>query len=259
MRLGALFLLLLLVLTLLSGCLQESQEEEQDPGWPSPPGEEEDRGPVVWGSMQEAVIRPGAPIRGGCVFNWVFTDAEGNAYIGTAAHCTALGERLRERDSEQMVGTVIFDSDDTPGADPRLDFALVQLDPEAVGHAHPAMLGGQVPAGVASPGEVMPGDLVVFYGHGETVGDNEALRERMGFIVQVDEREYRANMPAVEGDSGSPVLHESTGKALGMVSRYGVWDALDLEVPTTDVGPMVSWILEELAAAGLHVELAAVD
>ena len=35
------------------------------------------------------------------------------------------------------------------------------------------------------------------------------------------EQEYQADMPAVNGDSGGPLLHHETGAALGIISRYG--------------------------------------
>lgn len=259
MRLPAFLAVLLLLSALGSGCLQDGEgdgDKTSDPGDGEPvePGAVE----VEWGPRDEAIVRPGAPMQNGCVFNWLFTDADGTAFVGTAAHCTSLHERVRERESESVVGTVVFDSDETQGADPRLDFSLIRFDPGFEQQAHPAMLGFDGPSGVVSPGDVAVGDQVGFHGHGQYLGEQDETRDRMGVVMEVTEQEYRANMPAVEGDSGSPVLHVESGQALGIVSRYGVWDVLDAQVPSTDVGPLMVWVLEELEQAGFLVELATV-
>lgn len=257
MRLAPFFCSMMLLAVLLSGCIEDGNGGDEAPV--DPDGSDDGANgqvnrSVAWGALDEAVIRPGAAMDGGCTFNWLFTDRNGTAYIGTAAHCTNLLERIRERDTQTMVGTVVFDSDDTEGADPQVDFSLIQLDDNAVELAHPAMFGWEAPTGVADPGSLMIGDAVAFYGHGTYLGDQEETRARAGVLMEVSDREYRSNMPAVWGDSGSPVVHFQTGEALGIISRFGLDDGL----PTTDVGPLVVWILEELEKAGFEVELATV-
>ncbi len=259
MHRGALWLVSLLLLGGLAGCLQDGEQDEEDdpdPGFPPFPGGGNDT--VVWGDREGAVVRPGAPIEGGCVFNWLFTDENGGAYVGTAAHCTDLLARVRAGESGEVVGTVVFDSEDVDRADPRLDFSLIELDRSAVRLSHPAMLGFDGPGGVVSSSGIMAGDAVGFYGHGQVFGDEEATRDRTGVVVSVDEQEYRADMPATSGDSGAPVLHLQTGQALGMVSRFGIMDVLEQQVPTTDVGPLMEWVLQELATHGFDLELATV-
>lgn len=256
MRPAPFFCSILLLVVALAGCTDNGQDGEKPPDEPdegNDPDERTQNGTVSWGSLDDALIRPGAPIQNGCVVNWLFTDVEGNAYIGTAAHCTQLLERVRERDTETMIGTVVFDSDDTEDADASLDFSLIQLDNESVALAHPAMHGWDGPTGVAEPDALMAGDRLAFYGHGDYLGEQEPTRARMGLLLESSETEYRADMPAVWGDSGSPVVHFDTGEALGIISRFGLDDG---GLPTTDVGPLVVWILDELQNAGFKVELA---
>lgn len=211
---------------------------------------------IEWGDIASAPIRPGSSMNGFCTYNWVFTDAAGTAYIGTAGHCTdtvgelvALGDTDPETDS---IGVVVFDSDETMGADTLVDFALIRLNADRVAEAHPAMLGWDGPKGWVAAGEANAGDIVGLHGYGTVLGDREATRDRSGVLLDADEREYRADMPAVPGDSGSPLIHVASGKALGIISRFNTGDI----PPTTDIGPTMPFILSELEKAGFMVELA---
>jgi hypothetical protein len=239
-----------LALLALTGCIAAS------PGDVSLKQTDTDRAPdnatgeIEFASLDEAKLRPGASLGGYCTFNFVFTAPNGSAYVGTAAHCTdGPGERVELGDGTP-VGTVAFDSDDASVTD-RLDFALVELDADMLAATNPTVQGFEGPTGVSDPVEVSRGDGVGFHGHGVVLGETEATRDREGVLVEATSTEYRADMPAVNGDSGSPVLHES-GDALGIVSRYGAADA----PPTTDVGPTVAWIVDLLGEAGWQVSLA---
>ena len=204
----------------------------------------------AWGDLSSP-IRPGASLGGYCTYNWVFYDSvldEGQpptAYIGTAAHCTdEVGERVELGDSGQEIGTVVYDSDDAGSG---VDFSLIQLDDERVAQTNPQMLGWGGPRGAVTTGQLAIGDRVDVHGYGMVLGDFDQTRSRYGFLVNWSDDEYVADMPAVNGDSGAPLLHHDTGLALGIISRYG-FTALP---PSTDTGPMMPWIFRELAAAGL--------
>lgn len=216
---------------------------------PEPPA------PPAWGDPDAAPIRPGASLDGVCTLGFLFTDVAGRAYAGTAAHCTREGARVRVGDDAAEVGTVVFDSDTWPGADPHVDVALVLLDAEDVPRAHPRVLGWGGPTGVARPEALAPGDALGVYGHGLVVGEQEPTRARPGVLVGTIEGRYRADMAAVNGDSGGPVVSLETREAVGFVSRYG----LDGAPPTTDEGPLVAFALAELAKAGFEVALALDD
>ncbi|MFP5352311.1 MAG: trypsin-like serine protease [Actinomycetota bacterium] len=211
-----------------------------------------------WGP-EDAPLHPGSQAdteAGQCTFNFAFykPGSKGQApvaYIGTAAHCTEkLGEVVRNPEVGE-VGTVVYDSD---LVDSGVDFALIQLNPDVVAKTNPTVLGWGGPTRSVTPEDLALGDRVDVYGYGLLLGETEQTRPRYGVLMAYTEREYQANMPAVNGDSGAPLLHHETGAALGIISRYGL--AIP---PTTDMGPLMPWIFEELKAAGFaDVRLATV-
>ena len=207
---------------------------------------------------ESSPLRPGASLGGYCTFNWVFADVVDpvtepervpDAYIGTAGHCTdEAGERVQLGDGPE-IGTVVYDSDE---AGSEVDFSLIRIDAEMVGSTNPTMLGWGGPTGSVTTDDLAMGDQVDVHGYGILLGDLEPTRSRFGFLVNWTDDEYVADMPAVNGDSGSPLLHDETGKALGIISRYG----FAATPPSTDTGPMMPWIFRELQAAGFDVALA---
>ena len=210
-----------------------------------------------WGGP-ESPLRPGSSLGGYCTFNFVFY-APGTAktppkgYIGTAGHCTdEIGERT-ELTGLGEVGSVVYDSD---LVDSTVDFSLIELDPAIISKTNPTVLSWGGPTRPVTQEDLVQGDRVDVFGYGVGVGMFEQTRPRYGFLIDWDENEYRADMPAVNGDSGAPLIHHATGAALGIISRYGI----DGGLPSTDLGPLMPWILEELAEAGFgNVRLATVS
>lgn len=204
----------------------------------------------AWGPVETSPLRPGASLGGYCTFNFLYyTPGTATkapvAYIGTAGHCTdEVGERV-ENPAVGEVGTVVYDSDAAKSA---VDFSLVRLDPGVVEQANPQMFGWEGPTGVTELDALSAGDRIDVYGYGLGVGMFEQTRPRYGVLFDWDEHEYQADMPAVNGDSGAPLLHHPTGTAFGIISRYGL--PPEVLVPSTDHGPLMVWILEELAKAG---------
>ena len=198
-------------------------------------------------------LRPGASLGGYCTFNFVFygDGRPAPVYIGTAAHCT---ERVGERvalGSGPTIGTVVYDSDVAGSAS---DFTLVKIDADMVARTTPKMLGTGGPYGVATLKMLEMGDRLDLHGQGIGFSDVPELRTRFGYLTNWNTREYAADLPSVNGDSGAPLLHHESGFALGIISRYG---ATGLP-PSTDMGPLLSWILRELRAAGFSIRLATV-
>ncbi len=238
--------------------------------------------PPYAASPDEAVIRPGAgmidpgddtgdlpltELDAYCTYNWLFhelvePDPETGelptpkAYIGTAAHCTdEVGQRVATfgEGADDGFGTVVYDSDDIRSL---VDFSLIEIDADKVGLAHPQMFGDVAPTGYVDRGELAVGDVLRQSGYGLVLGQNDLTREgRFGVVTQVTEDEYVAQTMAQLGDSGSPFSLEEDGRAVGIVSRYG----FDQMPPSTDVGPLIPWILEHLADAGFTLELSTVD
>jgi hypothetical protein len=209
----------------------------------------------AWGD-EDSPLRPGASLGGYCTFNFVFyspaTKKEpAKGYIGTAGHCTdKIGEVVEQPDLGE-VGTVVYDSDLVQSG---VDFSLIELNEDIISKTNPEVFHWGGPTRSATPEDLAVGDQVDVYGYGVGVGSTEQTRPRSGVLVAFNEKEYQADMPAVNGDSGSPLIHHETGAALGIISRYGV-----AVPPSTDLGPLMGWIFEELDAAGFgDVELATV-
>jgi len=209
-------------------------------------------GGPAWGDVATAKLRPGASLGGYCTINFAFTDASNDVYFGTAAHCT---DEVGERVSTSGVGTwgtVVYDSDETAGANADVDFSLIKVDAGKVGDANPAMLGWNGPTGVATGTDLAFGRSVAFYGYGVGFGSVASLRAREGVLVSHTATTYKSDMPAVNGDSGAPIVDKETGRAVGIVSAYGIYTL----PPTTDNGPLMTFILDELDDAGFDVDLA---
>lgn len=239
----------------LTGCIGDPTEDPGVGQANATPGAENGTatpGSFDWAAPGEADLRPGSSLGGYCTFNFLFTSTTNHtAYVGTAGHCTEGPGETVELGSGTAVGEVVFDSDNHT-APAEMDFSLVELDASLVGQANPAMQGHEGPTGVLDPADASRGDGVDFYGYGVVLGQAEQTRPRSGVLVEITETTYRSDMPAVNGDSGSPIVHAPSGTALGIVSHYGISNA----PPTTDEGPTMAFILDELAKVGWDVELA---
>lgn len=191
-------------------------------------------------------IYPGARViiaGNSCTLNFVFTGS-GKTYVGTAGHCGNVGKEAKV--GGQLIGTVRFSrNDDT------LDFALIEILQTRTGEVDPAVKGFGRIAGAIEPAGTTFGDELYLHGHGVLLGDLPQTRSRSGLLVQDTDEWYSAQMPAVNGDSGGPVVHARSRKALGIVSAYGV----AYGQPTTDRGPTVAHILRALRAEGFNVSL----
>lgn len=211
----------------------------------------------AWGGA-DAPLRPGSSLNGSCTFNFVFytpgtAKKAPKGYIGTAGHCTdALGEEA-ELPGTGMIGTVVYDSDLVKGSE-GVDFSLIEIKPGFIGKTNPEVLVHGGPTRAATVEDFAVGDQVDVHGYGMGVGATEQTRPRSGVLFSWTEKEYQADMPAVNGDSGAPLIHHETGAALGIISRYGL-----TVPPSTDLGPLMTWIFEELDKAGFDVRLATAE
>lgn len=206
-----------------------------------------------WASPDLASIYPGASLGGYCTFNFLFTDDAGSAYIGTAGHCTdGPGERVQLGSTGETIGTVVVDSDTSSEMADSADFSLVRLDADRIDEANPTVPTWGGPTGVLTEDAASPGMPVGFHGYGLLFELFEPTRSRAGVLVQMSQTHYDSDMPAVNGDSGAPIVGLDSGLAIGVVSHYGVFDV----PPTTDEGPTVAFVLDQLAEAGWQVDLA---
>lgn len=187
-------------------------------------------------------IQPGAQVStpiGSCTLNFVFTTPT-KRYIGTAGHCGNVGQVARTSSPNQEIGPIVFS--ENQGA-PGIDFALIEIDPSRWGEIEPGVRTYGGPTGVTTSSETSAGDVLLVTGYGVGFGATAITRDRFGVLISDNPNEYTADMIAVQGDSGGPVLHSQTGKALGVVSRFN----LPL---STDRGPTVERILAKLRSNG---------
>lgn len=188
-------------------------------------------------------LQPGTEVEtdeGGCTLNFVFRDGA-NTYIGTAGHCIGrVGSRVSTPGHGEW-GTAVLDLGSP-------DFALLRVDPAKVGVVRAAVQHWGGPTGVAAPQETSAGDLLALYGYGVAFSLTEPTRAKQGVLLGDGPQTYTADTWAVFGDSGGPVLHKASGKALGIVSGFN----LPL---STDIGPTVADIQRALAARGYNVQL----
>lgn len=161
-------------------------------------------------------IQPGAQARsplGGCTMNFVFDDQDGTRYIAIAAHCIDVGQRLSGSDVGEF-GTCVwelFNADD--------DFALIEIDANRLDRVNPAMRGWGGPTGYTVSTETQQGDVLLFHGFGIVLGTTPVTRSRAGILTGDTTRQYSSQAPISPGDSGGPVLHKETGKALGLANN----------------------------------------
>lgn len=187
-------------------------------------------------------IQPGANVVIGsnsCTLNFVFETAT-KKYIGTAGHCGTVGKIAKSSSPSKDIGPIVYS--ENSGA-PGIDFALIEIDSSRWSEIQPAVRTYGGPVGATTPSETDVGDVVLVTGYGLGFSLTPTTRDRAGVLVQDNANEYVTNMVAVNGDSGGPVLHSKTGKALGTVSRYN----LPL---STDIGPTVERILAKLRNNG---------
>jgi hypothetical protein len=142
-------------------------------------------------------------------------------YIGTAGHCTDVGEEVTLIAAPGVlmnIGRTVRSYNDEIGK----DFALVEIYPDMVQYINPSMaiVGG--PQGVAQPAI---GDPVLHTGHGAAVGTGGT--PRAGVVAYTGDGDHNFNSAygwvgaATPGDSGSGVRHVG-GAAVGNLTHLVV-------------------------------------
>jgi hypothetical protein len=207
-------------------------------------------GPLQPGDYHETDV-------GGCTLGFLFQH-DGLPHFSTAAHCVlddegngGVGAAVRDIDGHP-IGSVAYVADPPgPDAGPDVtewDFAFVKVDsgrsvsPNMRGHA-------TYPTGTTSATETRTGDRLQFSGWGIGFDLTAPTRERrFGFLSGDDSELWFGVAPDIFGDSGGPVAHVPTGKALGLVSRLCVGGC-------TSEGPSVQGMAAKAAAQGFPVAL----
>ena len=200
-----------------------------------------------------ASIQPGDFMRQGdkgCTLGFVVTSGA-DTYFLTAAHCVDVPSEVSLVD-----GTVLGDAvvEGSPIADPPRpedDWALIRVRPHLVSSVVSTVRGGSAPSGVATESETRQGDLLKHSGYGIPWEITNLTREqRFGVLMFQDAATWASIGPDTFGDSGGPVVHVGTGKALGLVSRLCLGTC-------TSIGPSIEGIFARAAAAGYPLQLRA--
>lgn len=115
------------------------------------------------GDLQCTGIRPGARLTtpSTCTMNFVFTDPQGDLYIGTAGHCIETGQAAHISNIG-LIGTAVFSTGDGGVGD---DFALIKVNADKVALVNPEMCDWAGPTGVFN-GASITGRRVLHTGHG---------------------------------------------------------------------------------------------
>lgn len=245
-----------------------------------------------WAPPDRARITPGVQTitggRGQCTTNFVFTDADGEVYLGQAAHCAATDDELDGCRARTLplgtrvtftAGTTLFERGRVLGRGrlaysswrtmqergvrrPNLcafnDFALVRVDRRHRDRVNPTLPYWGGPTGLATA-EVRIGDSV--YGYGRSMLRAERSRLSRQAAVAMSDRvghsgwahTITGRSPGIPGDSGSAYV-DRQGRAVGTLStlRIGVifvWNGL------SDLARELTYARRHSGIRGLRLEL----
>lgn len=186
----------------------------------------------------------------GCTLNFVFDGVgalAGKVYMGTAAHCvSAVGDSVSSWPYDGFGTVAIIGSADSAST----DWGFIEVMPEFHRFVKAAVKGHPTyPTGVATRTETSEGDLLQFSGYGMGFGTTAPTQEkRVGALAAHERDRVLVVGPVIFGDSGGPVVHIPTGKAISLQSRLCVG-------PCSEVGPNYEDILAQAARSGFTVQL----
>lgn len=188
---------------------------------------------------------------GGCTLNFVFDGVgalEGNVYIGTAAHCvSAVGQSISSSPYQDFGTVAIIGSADRA----RSDWAFILVKAEFEQYVRAAVKGHpEFPTGIATMADTLPGHPIQLSGYGMVFGSTTPTQEqRVGVLTIHEVDRVQIAAPVIFGDSGGPIVHIPSGKALSLNSRLCAVGAC------TEIGPAYDNVMLQAAARGFTVEL----
>lgn len=218
---------------------------------------------IDWATGANVRIQPGMGIYdeeiGRCTLAFILVPP-GNAtiYALTAGHCIGqqgVGTRVLFRETHELLGTVVLRPSQS-----ELDFALIAIEESLRDSISPAVKHWTGPTRMPRLGEIVRGDLVCYYGQGSSL--DQPTPHRCGKIVGYTNHTVAGTIygsvaiqgSAAGGDSGTPVVHYSTGTAVGILVG-----ASPVMAETQIGGPTVCSILEFARQQGFNLRLAGTD
>ena len=232
-----------------------------------------------WADAASATIHPGVMTYtegAQCTANFVFTDGDGDVFLGQAAHCSGTGGATEtdgcdagslplgtpvEIEGATQPGTLVYNSwlamqaagEDDPEACAYNDFALVQIDPADVGRVNPSVPFYGGPTVVDRDG-VPTGEDVYSYGNSSLRLGLSPLSPKAGTSLGDTPEGWSHTVytatPGIPGDSGSAFLSED-GSANGVLSTVAL-APLAASNGVSDLGRMVDYA--NASGAGVTLE-----
>lgn len=195
-------------------------------------------------------VQPGVFIstdEGGCTLGFIYQGSGGRTYASTAAHCVSgEGDEVRLGSGEVFGRVKLRGNPDVTAA----DWALIEVAGAYVSSVKPSVVGHpSTPIDFTRASGTRLGDAVRLSGHGIGFSFTSPTREgRVGILTYDSNSEHAVAAPLVFGDSGGPIVHAETGRALGIVSRlcFGV---------CTEMGPTVQGIIAQVKDKGYIISL----
>jgi hypothetical protein len=178
-------------------------------------------------------VRPGALVQtegGSCTLNFMFTDPDGDRFMGTAGHCILATSPVGQQDN----GEVTFAAGEGPEAtdgegnrigefvyaiqsDPK-DFALIELDDDV--EASPQVCGFGGPTGINDSQSGLEPTVLSNYGNPLGLGTGVTQKSFLALGMPDPDHVFATGL-VLPGDSGGPVLDEA-GRAVGVVVTTGL-------------------------------------
>ncbi len=188
---------------------------------------------------------------GFCSLGYVFDgkgELDGRVFIATAAHCaTDVGDDVMLLETSEVFGdfAVIGSREGAAG-----DWALIEVRPAFYDRVSPAFEGyPDFPTGHTVPGQTKAGNAIR-----NTDWPDAGTVPRESVLVEDSDETYVIDGPVIPFDSGGPLAHIDSGKALGIVSQ-GHNCQLPSLLCETYSGPTVQGILARAAEADFPVSL----
>jgi hypothetical protein len=153
-----------------------------------------------------------------CTANFVYTDATHGLLIGTAGHCTVVGDSaiaISYPNLATAIGTTVSKGEGT-------DWALIDIDAAWEPHTDPTVALVTGPCG-AYAGDLPSGTderIVKYVGHGSDTGLVSDM-PRIGHLLGLGNDSFSFDGIGSPGDSGAPVLLEPSPLATGTVPLTG--------------------------------------
>jgi hypothetical protein len=189
-----------------------------------------------------------------CTYGFAFDGVgprAGRVYLLIAGHCVVDndGSLLTEVaiESGEVIADVVAVGNPDYTAD---DWALLEVRASAVSRIRGEVRGlPGYPLGYTAASETQALDGIRVTGWGIPFFVTSATREgRWGTMGVDDSGQYTVTAPIFKGDSGGPIVHAPTGKAVGIVSRICAGTC-------TTAGPSIEGIVARAASVGFPLAL----